>query len=73
MYTKSEAQPHQNIDTTFASGRNLYLHEGFSTDVYSCTFYDFELVTRGKFLLYVKSKVVTYILSLLTQQDVKLL
>ena len=27
MYTKSEAQPHQNIDTTFASGRNLYLHE----------------------------------------------
>ena len=58
MYTKSEAQPHQNIDTTFASGRNLYLHEGFSTAVYSCTFYDFELVTRGKFLLYVDGGVI---------------
>lgn len=50
--------PQQNIDTIFAGGRNLYLHEGFSTGGYSCTFYDFELVTRGRFLLYVNDSVI---------------
>lgn len=49
---------HQDIDSIFAGGRNNYLHEGFSTGDYSCTFYDFELVTSGKFLVYVNNEVI---------------
>ena len=49
---------HEDIDTIFAGGRNTYLYEGFVTDSYSCTFYDFELVTRGSFQLYVNNKVI---------------
>lgn len=49
---------HEEIDTIFAGGRNTYLHKDFIVNSYSCTFYDFELVTRGKFQLYVNNNVI---------------
>lgn len=48
----------EDIDTIFAGGRNTYLHKDFIVDSYSCTFYDFELVTRGKFQLHVNNNVI---------------
>lgn len=58
MITNNAEHFHQTLDVTFAGGQNKYLHKGFSTDSFTCAFYDFEFVTRGRFLLHMNNQII---------------
>lgn len=50
--------PQESMDTMFAGGRNEYLHKGFSSGSFSCTFYNLELLRKGRYTLFVNGNAI---------------